>query len=1361
MRRNGRNSCACFWSKTVLLAIAASAAGTVGCSGRGADSSVEAPKLSLNVNPQTPNFAVYAQNSASLRDRVGITGGDVGVRLAGTGPFVGGAYELVLTSDSHVDPARNVIANRVQLSNRAHVGDIQVSQLVNQNGSFVHQYPFPANMPALPPTAPVTPGTAALTVNTAATLVASPGSYGAVSVGDRGILRLKGGVYQLASLSLTNDARLEALAPVQVRVAGRFSALDRVTIVAAAGVTLAAGDLRIEVSGKNGNSGALTDSPKAAAFGNDGKVSAVILAPNGTLVTGQRTIAVGAYVGRDVYVDMDSTITYQSGVGPSGCLQSCDDSNPCTVDTCSVGVCVHTSSPAGTSCSDGNACNGAEKCDGAARCQAGTPVVCAALDQCHAVGICDVATGACSNPAKPNGTVCDDGNACTKTDVCAAGVCGGTAYTCNDGLACTADSCNGDGTCTFAVTAGNCLINGTCYASATTNPANQCEQCTPATSKTAWTPKSSETACDDGNACTKDDACDGASVCSGTAYTCSDGLDCTADACNGDGTCAFAVIPGNCVIDGACYAAGATNTGNQCQTCAPSVSATSWSSKSTGTVCNDGNACTSNDICTASVCAGTAYSCDDGLGCTADSCNGDGTCKHIIAAGSCVIDGTCYTSGASNPADSCQICDVAKATGWSNQADGTTCNDSSACTGTDAGSDSSDGGDAGGDAGGTCPSHTCIAGACKGVCAPGKLRCDGQTAQTCDATGNWKDDKTCVNQACVEGACQGVCTPGTLQCNGQTTQTCDATGAWQDGAACANQACVAGTCQGVCAPGSQQCNGQTTQSCDTTGNWQDGATCLNQACVTGVCQGVCAPGAVQCNGQTPQTCTVAGNWQNGATCVNQTCVAGACQGLCAPGDQQCVGQAPQTCDPTGNWQTGPDCQDQACVGGACLGACTPGTKQCSGYTPQTCDATGTWQNGQDCYPTQTCGGGGVPGECSPACTNLCLREVRCSDPNVTTTISGKVYAPNGTDPLMNAVVYVPNATVQPFPAGVTCDACGPAVTGEPLVLATTGADGSFSIKNAPTGANVPVVIQIGRWRRQIVVANVTACQNNALTASQTRLPAKQTEGDMPLIAMVTGWADVMECVLRKIGIADSEFTNPTGTGRVRLYKGDVPSGAGAVINSSTPFESSLWGSQAAINAYDAVFFGCEASAATRTAAAKQTLVNFANAGGRVYLSHYGYMWLDDYAPFSTTATWAPLGAQPLPDPEVGHINMTFPKGLAMAQWLQSIGATTTLGQMQLNSLRHDFTAVSSSSQLWMSINPTNISGSVPMHYTFDTPVGAPAATQCGRVAYSDFHVEYDTVTGVTFPAECVPGAMTPQEKMLEFMLFDLTSCLAN
>jgi hypothetical protein len=63
-----------------------------------------------------------------------------------------------------------------------------------------------------------------------------------------------------------------------------------------------------------------------------------------------------------------------------------------------------------------------------------------------------------------------------------------------------------------------------------------------------------------------------------------------------------------------------------------------------------------------------------------------------------------------------------------------------------------------------------------------------------------------------------------------------------------------------------------------------------------------------------------------------------------------------------------------------------------------------------------------------------------------------------------------------------------------------------------------------------------------------------------------------------------------------------------------------------------------------------------------------------------------------------------------------------------------------------------------MQFVFDAPVGA-AANQCGRVLFDEYHVEGPTTTptGVMFPKECSPGAMTPQEKLLEYSLFELTT----
>src|SRR5262249_25556255 len=131
---------------------------------------------------------------------------------------------------------------------------------------------------------------------------------------------------------------------------------------------------------------------------------------------------------------------------------TCNDGNACTQsDTCQAGVCTGanpvssaerreghdagTCDPATGTCSnpskadgttgnDRNARTKSDSCQGGV-CTGANAVVCTAVDQCHDAGTCDPATGTCSNPSKADGTTCNDGNACTQSDTCQAGVCTG------------------------------------------------------------------------------------------------------------------------------------------------------------------------------------------------------------------------------------------------------------------------------------------------------------------------------------------------------------------------------------------------------------------------------------------------------------------------------------------------------------------------------------------------------------------------------------------------------------------------------------------------------------------------------------------------------------------------------------------------------------------------------------------------------------------------------------------------------------------------------------------------------------------------------------------------------------------------
>src|SRR3989338_10344296 len=63
-----------------------------------------------------------------------------------------------------------------------------------------------------------------------------------------------------------------------------------------------------------------------------------------------------------VEAKLQAQITIPPGPGPvpGGCSTNndCNDQNPCTVDACSFGMCLHANQINGTSCSDKNICNG-------------------------------------------------------------------------------------------------------------------------------------------------------------------------------------------------------------------------------------------------------------------------------------------------------------------------------------------------------------------------------------------------------------------------------------------------------------------------------------------------------------------------------------------------------------------------------------------------------------------------------------------------------------------------------------------------------------------------------------------------------------------------------------------------------------------------------------------------------------------------------------------------------------------------------------------------------------------------------------------------------------------------------------------
>ena len=277
----------------------------------------------------------------------------------------------------------------------------------------------------------------------------------------------------------------------------------------------------------------------------------------------------------------------------------CDDSNVCTTDTCSNGICSHSTisgcCTSSSQCSDSNICT---------------------TDLCSS----NVCSHSIINNCCTSSSQCDDSNACT-TDLCSSNVCSNTPFAC----------ISNDGCCPAGCNIGN---------------DNDCKTCT------------SNSQCDDGNVCTLN-VCSGnvctyptISGCCTSSSQCSDSNVCTTDLCSSN-TCSHSIISNCCTSsldcgdNNACTTDSCSNnvcvhtavTCNDNNACTTDTCSTSLGCQYTPLNCDDSNACTT-DTCSGGICLHTQMNCSDGNICTTDTCN-SGTCSYSSISGCCTSSSQC------------------------------------------------------------------------------------------------------------------------------------------------------------------------------------------------------------------------------------------------------------------------------------------------------------------------------------------------------------------------------------------------------------------------------------------------------------------------------------------------------------------------------------------------------------------------------------------------------------------------------------------------------------------------------------------------------------------------------------------------
>ncbi len=383
----------------------------------------------------------------------------------------------------------------------------------------------------------------------------------------------------------------------------------------------------------------------------------------------------------------------------------CDDGNACTAgEACALGACSGGVDTCACSkdadCAkldDGDVCNGVPYCDKAKQSCVANPksvVVCQSVgDTACAKNACDPKSGACaptpvgktvevcaeiggkpqcvlevSAEAEALGVGCQDGDPCTKSDVCLGGSCVSGANTC----ACSADKdclgqddgnvCNGmmfcdkaKGICkhnpatvitcpTVADTA--CLKNachpspGACQAVVIAKAQAVCAGGDCHFEVRLGAESTVTVACEDGAPCTKGDAC-GGGVCKPGVFTCEcDGnADCAAkddgNLCNGVPFCDKSDLAAPKCKDNPASAVLCPPSQSFCaqNACDPALGACALVAAHQGKSCDDGTLCTEADACDGK----TGACVHDALALNAKACSDSDPCTlgDVCQAGSC------------------------------------------------------------------------------------------------------------------------------------------------------------------------------------------------------------------------------------------------------------------------------------------------------------------------------------------------------------------------------------------------------------------------------------------------------------------------------------------------------------------------------------------------------------------------------------------------------------------------------------------------------------------------------------------------------------------------------------------------------
>ena len=362
-----------------------------------------------------------------------------------------------------------------------------------------------------------------------------------------------------------------------------------------------------------------------------------------------------------------------------------------------------------------------------------------------------------------------------------------------------------------------------------------------------------------------------------------------------------------------------------------------------------------------------------------------------------------------------------------------------------------------------------------------------------------------------------------------------------------------------------------------------------------------------------------------------------------------------------------------------------------------------------------------------------------STPTGIGTLTGTVFAPEGTVPISNALLYLATSAPGPQEPALTCDKCVQLTSDTPYTYSK--ADGTFTLPVYSEGARF-LVVQKGHFRR--VRPLTVAAGSTAIPGDMTKLPgaADETKGDeIPRIGVTFGGFDKIELSLMKLGITQFDrygkdpFNDPK----------ELPPTVGE--------EYDLINSPAKLAQYHIVMLPCATgglNCGAPTSAQKDNLKGFVGGGGKLYVTDYSYefvnqtwpgfiVWKDKDGNDLTKNSAYGAACQPGAYTKKGTADDT-----GLSSWLNAIGETNF-------DLKDSWTIISKTAALPgqdQDGNPVTITPKTWMTSDGTGPSTVSFEDRCGRVLFSTYHAEGD-----------VGDALLAQEKALLYILLEVGVCV--